>query len=435
MKKIFFVFSFLFFLFISRLSVNAYSTPSISFSADTSTVNVSYDKGNWNLVRPVIPNLNFPTGGITYWVSTNGDDNNLGTSSNPFKTIQKGVSMAHAGDIVYIKAGVYPEMVAISNSGSSTNPLVVSSAPGDLGNVKVVATSIGPVIMINNNAQYVWINGLVIEGTKDKTGFSQVDEDFGANGISWWNGAGHGKATNNVVYDNMHCGLKELGHGGNTFTFIGNIVFNNGTDAHDHGFYFGDYDTLIDGNIVFDNAGWGLHLYSAPTRFTVTRNIIIKNFFSGILVAGSNSKFYNNVSAYNGNGGGIMYFRAGAVNNDIKNNIFAFNNVDGVIDNGGGSNNTDDYNIYTKQPNYAGSGVIVGSHEIYADPKFVNPVIGDFRLQSTSPAKNAGSDGKDLGAFATTSIRQPINISDFHLLLSTFTSIFDYNQLVANFGR
>jgi PKD repeat protein len=43
----------------------------------------------------------------TYYVAMNGSDNNLGTESEPFRTVQKGIISAGAGDIVYIKCGKY----------------------------------------------------------------------------------------------------------------------------------------------------------------------------------------------------------------------------------------------------------------------------------------------------------------------------------------
>ena len=43
----------------------------------------------------------------TYYVATNGDDNNPGTELEPFQTFQKGMDSAGDGDTVFIKTGVY----------------------------------------------------------------------------------------------------------------------------------------------------------------------------------------------------------------------------------------------------------------------------------------------------------------------------------------
>ncbi len=52
-----------------------------------------------------------------YYVSiTYGDDNNNGTAlSTPFKTIQKASSVISAGDICYIRQGMYHETIILEN--------------------------------------------------------------------------------------------------------------------------------------------------------------------------------------------------------------------------------------------------------------------------------------------------------------------------------
>lgn len=42
-----------------------------------------------------------------YFISPSGSDSNPGTKSAPFKTLMKAQSAASAGDIVYIRGGVY----------------------------------------------------------------------------------------------------------------------------------------------------------------------------------------------------------------------------------------------------------------------------------------------------------------------------------------
>ena len=59
-----------------------------------------------------------------YYVSATGQDANPGTSSQPFKTIQKAANVMQAGDTCYIMAGIYRENVIPINNGTSTNHIV-----------------------------------------------------------------------------------------------------------------------------------------------------------------------------------------------------------------------------------------------------------------------------------------------------------------------
>ncbi|MGH7238497.1 MAG: right-handed parallel beta-helix repeat-containing protein, partial [Candidatus Saccharimonadales bacterium] len=71
-----------------------------------------------------------PSGNI-YYVSTTGNDHNAGSKTAPFKTIQKGVDTARAGDAVLIRKGVYHEVVTESHSGTESAPIVISGYPGE----------------------------------------------------------------------------------------------------------------------------------------------------------------------------------------------------------------------------------------------------------------------------------------------------------------
>ncbi|MEK7399623.1 MAG: hypothetical protein AAB116_21990 [Candidatus Poribacteria bacterium] len=50
-------------------------------------------------------------------------DQNIGTVDRPLKTIRKAGEMAHAGDSVIAKAGVYRESIPLSNSGTPQSPI------------------------------------------------------------------------------------------------------------------------------------------------------------------------------------------------------------------------------------------------------------------------------------------------------------------------
>jgi parallel beta-helix repeat protein len=371
----------------------------VSFSQDERTVTIHYGAKEWVLPRPIVSPWKYEPAGKTLWVSVDGDDTAAGSPDHPFRTIAKAVARAGPGAIIYVKAGKYAEAVLMTKSGEEKKPLILSCAPGDLGKViltpskeQVEKNPRGAVVTLAR-AEYVWVNGFVIEGPKGRPE-APAKETFGANGITWANKAGKGcRATNNVVYNNVHCGMKEMSHGGTEIFIEGNVIFANGTGSLDHGVYAPSNDMTVSGNLIFENAGWGIHAYSAPKRLTITRNVCFGNKAGGIILGGSGCKVFNNVCADNGIG--IFYFRGGCTNNVVENNISCFNHTDCGYDNGGGrlgdpADNTDDFNCYF--PGKPNAAVKPGPNEVTADPLFVDAKKRDYRLRDKSPCIGAGTD-------------------------------------------
>ncbi len=58
------------------------------------------------------------------YVSKLGKDSNPGTFERPYLTVSKAASIARAGDVVYIREGVYEETIEPANSGTNGNPIV-----------------------------------------------------------------------------------------------------------------------------------------------------------------------------------------------------------------------------------------------------------------------------------------------------------------------
>ncbi len=66
-----------------------------------------------------------------YYVSSSGNDNNPGTLTHPWRTLQKAADTLVAGDTVYIRAGTYRERLIPENSGSSGNYITFAAYPGE----------------------------------------------------------------------------------------------------------------------------------------------------------------------------------------------------------------------------------------------------------------------------------------------------------------
>jgi Protein of unknown function (DUF1565) len=80
----------------------------------------------------------------TYHVATSGSDSNPGTRANPFRTIQKGVDVARAGDTILVHAGAYPQQVQIRRSGTVAQPIRLASAGDGTVTVNPTLPSIDP---------------------------------------------------------------------------------------------------------------------------------------------------------------------------------------------------------------------------------------------------------------------------------------------------
>ncbi|AXT56156.1 T9SS C-terminal target domain-containing protein [Aquimarina sp. AD1] len=73
-----------------------------------------------------------------YYVATNGNDNNNGAISSPFKTFAKAVSVMKAGDVCVIREGVYTEPLVVNKKGTQNNYITFKAADGE--NVRIKAT-------------------------------------------------------------------------------------------------------------------------------------------------------------------------------------------------------------------------------------------------------------------------------------------------------
>ncbi len=61
----------------------------------------------------------------------NASDSNPGTELLPFYTIQAAADQAQAGDVIYVKAGIYRETIIPANSGTAGNPIIFQAFGND----------------------------------------------------------------------------------------------------------------------------------------------------------------------------------------------------------------------------------------------------------------------------------------------------------------
>src|SRR5690606_16268589 len=121
----------------------------------------------------------------TYYVSTTGSDSNPGTMSQPFGGLQKAISVARPGDIVYVRGGIYYPTLSIDwipgegkgYDGTPTAPIKYMNYPGE----KPIFDFINcpPVGNYNSGfyldaADYIQIKGLTIRNVKQTRDYVEV---------------------------------------------------------------------------------------------------------------------------------------------------------------------------------------------------------------------------------------------------------------------
>ncbi len=99
------------------------------------------------LALPCLPALlPSPAWAATYYVDGSNAaarDTNPGTQAQPWKTIGKAAGLLKPGDTVFVKAGVYRELVILSKSGTPADPITIEVFPGDEG--KAIINAAEPV--------------------------------------------------------------------------------------------------------------------------------------------------------------------------------------------------------------------------------------------------------------------------------------------------
>jgi hypothetical protein len=141
--------------------------------------------------------LGFAQAGSSFYVSTSGNDSNPGSSSAPWRTIQRAANTVTAGATVYVKGGVYNESVHFPSSGTSSNPITFTNYPGQNAVIDGTGLTVhgtqGLVNVIDQS--YITISGFEI---RNYTTSSSRPTPAGI----WVTGSGSGvKLLNNKVHN------------------------------------------------------------------------------------------------------------------------------------------------------------------------------------------------------------------------------------------
>jgi hypothetical protein len=97
-----------------------------NFSTRLPGTNLWFVRASVKLVDPGATNADF-------YVATNGNDSNAGTSNAPLATLSKAAGLAKPGNLIYIRGGTYAmaSTISLSHSGAPGQPIRVRSFPGE----------------------------------------------------------------------------------------------------------------------------------------------------------------------------------------------------------------------------------------------------------------------------------------------------------------
>lgn len=310
------------------------------------------------------------------YVATTGSDANPGTAAKPLRTISKAATLANPGDIVSVASGTYNENVAITASGTPSAYITFKSAVKH--GAKTVAGNALHSSAFTVKGDYVKVIDF------DITGGGAVGLDFQGS---------YGEAHGNYIHDIPAPGNDGFGGAGLDFS-----NFPSKTNG------------IADGNIIARIGGSQVSnkiqgLYAAIPNVTFTNNIVY-----GVAAYAVNTGHYsinctivNNTLFGNGNSGldsgGIVITATDAgpqsAGHIVRNNII-FNNLGiGIHEEGSqGANVYSNNLVYQNNTNYGNLNGHSNSNNVSANPQFINYQpngTGDYRLQSGSPAINAGA--------------------------------------------
>ncbi len=241
-----------------------------------------------------------------FYVSVQGNDNNVGTISSPWRTMQKGVGVLKAGDTLFVREGVYVEVVTIGtfNSGSDNAPVVVMAYQGESPVIdeKGVLPSSDWAALLTLSGNYIHVSGFEVRNTNSNNNYGVLISGqhnivsrlnvHHSNTSGIFAGGDYSVVEDCTVWQNVQqnanayfpsvgrqygwsTGLAAardyLGNGiTEHFIIRRNTVFNNwgeGLDAYEAS------DGIVEDNVVYDN--WSVNLYvSNAWNIVVQRNLV-----------------------------------------------------------------------------------------------------------------------------------------------------------------
>lgn len=242
---------------------------------------------------PSVDDPGSSTSNKSYYIdSVNGNDNNTGTKSSPWKTlakIQGAMSGDAAGTHFLLKRGcTWNETLSISSKSGTSTKYIVLGAYGPLSSAK---PKINGKLEFIYNTSYFMIRDLEVVG-------GPVKFDDGANNCIVYNNTVHGTANNAIV------GLKDTSKLIFARNFVYDVASNDALVLHprnwgtDHGDY-ADSHWIID-NVVVGNTGME-DCFDAASENEAKDIKVVGNRFQSYSIFGAGASDKGMSMGHNGN--------------------------------------------------------------------------------------------------------------------------------------
>jgi parallel beta-helix repeat protein len=280
-----------------------------------------------------------------------GSDENSGSLQAPWRTLQSALDRLEPGGTVYLRAGVYDEIVTAGRGWSRSAPGTLKAYPGERAVLTGQLTISGDHFRVSRLVFRGQRSGrprvlVYIEGARDVWILHNDIGGAALSGVFVSAKARDVHVLSNWIHDNGT--REEVDNGISCEVAAGGSIVNN----------------VIEGNKAF-----GIQLYPDCDGVLVNQNTVVENGRSGIIIGGE---------------------AATSDNNFVVNNIFAFNGEQGIRSYWGGpigSGNAVQNNLIygNRILDVSRVGLQYGDN-FTGDPRFVDRRAGDYRLADRSPA-------------------------------------------------
>lgn len=341
------------------------------------------------LTLTILMSLSAPAWATTYYVRKTGSNSNSGTSAAAaFLTVSKAITTAVAGDTVYIGAGSYSEPFTTPASGTVANRITFTAdtagtKTGDAGTVTLTYWTTN--VLLFSGSSNVTFDGFKISGGQTTISF-QNSSNCVLNNCTVQSFSAGGIALNNSSVTLTGCTIQSGSGDGVTAGANSTLTVSGGTIkscTNAITVASASATATVDGVLLTSCGGAGVRVTAGNAQVS---NCVMSSLNLGMSFAGTTGSIWNCTIVSNGNG---IQVTAGTLT--VKNNITtqvgtALSRTAGTVVHG--------YNLYYNNgTNY--SGVSAATGDKVGNPLFVASG-SNYRLQSTSPAKDAGADASSV---------------------------------------